>query len=69
MAASTAKLLLKNDKLLRNPFPYEYGSDDEVKITDSDLEKLFDSDETDEEEERRSCCDGSNDDNGFKRRK
>ncbi|KAL5822435.1 hypothetical protein ACOSQ4_020335 [Xanthoceras sorbifolium] len=51
----------------------KYGSDDEVKITDSDLENLLHSDEdSDEEEERRSRCDGSDDrddDNGFKRKK
>ncbi|KAL5814644.1 hypothetical protein ACOSQ4_025285 [Xanthoceras sorbifolium] len=51
----------------------EYGSDDEVKITDTDLENLLDSDEdSDEEEERRSRCDGNDnrdDDNGFKHRK
>ncbi|KAL5824283.1 hypothetical protein ACOSQ3_020346 [Xanthoceras sorbifolium] len=51
----------------------EYGSNDEVKITDSNLENLLHSDEdSDEEEERRSRCDGSDDrddDNGFKRKK
>ncbi|KAL5737042.1 hypothetical protein ACOSQ2_031830 [Xanthoceras sorbifolium] len=137
MATSTARLLLKNDKLLHNPFTCrpnpqvfrslinpmtqelylqrsvlwdgfdfidlvrgkpslaldrmeaarwrkcvvsdgdksedEYGSDNEVKITDSDLENLLDSDEdSDEEEERLRRCDGSDnrdDDDGFERRK
>ncbi|KAL5738735.1 hypothetical protein ACOSP7_031496 [Xanthoceras sorbifolium] len=51
----------------------EYGSDDEVKIADSDLENLLDSDEdSNEEEEKHSRCDGSDnhdDDDGFERRK
>ncbi|KAL5756140.1 hypothetical protein ACOSQ2_020886 [Xanthoceras sorbifolium] len=54
-------------------FEDEYGSEDEVKITDSDLENLLDSyDDSDEGEERRSRYDGSDDrddDDGFKRRK